>query len=288
MTAPHNPHRARLATRLRALRAAAGLSGNRLAHQLGWPQPRVSKLETGKQIPTEADLDAWVTATGAGNEQATELAGLLSAARIEYATWRGVQRTAGGLASRHAERAAWEAATTRIAEYQPAMIPGLVQTTAYARALLTSPLASAMDITEADADALVAERVKRQDILYQQGRTIEVILGEAALWNTPSTVDTQLGQLDRLISFAELPSLALGVVARNVPMPIAPLACFAVYDNEFVLVETLTGEQRLDDPDEVAVYIKAFDQLRDASANGPDAVALIRHIIDDLRGPDVS
>jgi transcriptional regulator with XRE-family HTH domain len=86
LTAPHNPHRARLAARLRALRAAAGLSGNRLAQQFGWPQPRVSKLETGKQIPTEDDLRVWVTATGAGKEQATELAELLSAARIEYAT----------------------------------------------------------------------------------------------------------------------------------------------------------------------------------------------------------
>ena len=170
MTAPRNPHRARLAARLRALRAAAGLSGNRLAQQLGWPQPRVSKLETGKQVPTEDDLKAWFTATGATEEQAAELAELLSAARIEYATWRGVQRTAGGLARRHAERGMWEAATTRIAEYQPAMVPGLVQTTAYARALLTSPLASTMNITEADTDALVAERVKRQDILYQPGR----------------------------------------------------------------------------------------------------------------------
>jgi hypothetical protein len=243
----------------------------------------VSKLETGKQIPTDDDLDAWVTATGARSEQAAELAGLLSAARIEYATWRGVQRTAGGLAGRHAERAAWEAATTRIAEYQPAMVPGLVQTAAYARALLTSPLASAMDITEAVADALVAERVKRQDILYQPGRAIEVVLGEAALWNTPSTVATLQGQLDRLISFAELPSLQFGVVPRTVPMPIAPLACFAVYDNEFVLVETLTGEQRLDDPDEVAVYIKAFGQLRDASVTGSDAVALIQHVINEIR-----
>jgi transcriptional regulator with XRE-family HTH domain len=283
LTAPRNPHRARLAARLRALRAAAGLSGSRLAEQLGWPQPRVSKLETGKQIPTENDLDAWLIATRAGEEQASELAGLLSAARIEYATWRGVQRTAGGLAGRHAERAAWEAATTRIAEYQPAMIPGLVQTAAYARALLTSPLAHAMDITEADADALVAERVKRQDILYQPGRTIEVILGEAALWNTPGTVAVLQGQLDRLISFAELPSLELGLVPRDVPMPIAPLGCFAVYDNEFVLVETLTGEQRLDDPDEVATYLKAFNQLRDACATGPDAIALIRHVIDELR-----
>jgi transcriptional regulator with XRE-family HTH domain len=280
VTAPGNPHRARLAARLRALRAATGLSGNRLAQQLGWPQPRVSKLETGKQIPTEDDLIAWLTATGAGPEQASELAELLSAARIEYTTWRGVQRSAGGLAGRHAERATWEAATTHIAEYQPAMIPGLVQTTTYARALLTSPLATAMNIT--DADALVAARVKRQDILYQPGRTIEIIVGEAALWNAPDTTDTLLGQLDRLISFAELPSLTLGVVPRTAPMPIPPLTCFGVYDHQFVLVETLTGEQRLDDPDEVAVYLTAFDQLRDAAATGPEALARIRQVITDL------
>jgi hypothetical protein len=242
-------------------------------------------METGRQIPTEDDLQAWVTATGSREEQAAELAALLSAARIEYATWRGVQRIAGGLAGRHAERASWEAATTRIAEYQPALIPGLVQTTPYARALLTSPLAAAMDITEADADALVAERVKRQDILYQPGRTIEVIVGEAALWSSPSTVGTLLGQLDRLISFAELPSLTFGVVPRDTPMPIAPLACFAVHDNESVLIETLTGEQRIDDPDEVAVYVTAFDHLRAAAATGPDAVAVIQHVRTELGPP---
>ncbi|MGH3916982.1 MAG: Scr1 family TA system antitoxin-like transcriptional regulator, partial [Pseudonocardiaceae bacterium] len=103
----------------------------------------------------------------------------------------------------------------------------------------------------------------------------------AALWNTPSRGDKLLGQLDRLISFAELPSLEFGVMPREVLMPIAPLACFAVYDDEFVLIETLTGEQRLDDPDEVAVYLKAFDQLRDTTT-GLELVALIRRIMADL------
>lgn len=163
------------------------------------------------------------------------------------------------------------------------MIPGLVQTAAYARDLLTSPLASAMDITEADADALVAERVKRQDILYQPGRTLQIVVGEVALWNTPSATDTLLNQLDRLISFAGLPSVEFGVVPHDAPMPIPPLACFSLYDNDFVLVETLTGEQRLDDPDEVAVYVKAFDLLRDAALTGPHAVALIQRVAADLR-----
>lgn len=273
-----------MAARLRALRAAVGLSGNQLAQQLGWPQPRISKLETGKQIPTEDDLDAWLAATGADDEQTRELADLLSAARIEYATYRGVQRTPGGLARRHAERGTWEAATTRIAEFQPAMLPGLVQTSAYARKLLTSPLASAMNITASDADALVAERIKRQDILYQPGRRLQIVVGEAALWNTPSTVETLINQLDRLISFAELPNLEFGVVPHSAPMPIAPLACFTVCDEDFVLVETLTGEQRLDDPEEVAVYVKAFELLREAALTGPDAVELIQRVAAQLRG----
>lgn len=283
MTAPRNPHRARLAARLRALRAAAGLSGNRLAQQLGWPQPRVSKLETGRQIPSEDDLKAWFAATGADDDQATELAALLSAARIEYATWRGVQRNAGGLAGRHAERGLWEAATTHIAEYQPAMLPGLVHTAAYARELLTAPLASAMNITEADTDALVAERVRRQEVLYQPGRNIQIVVGEAALRTTPGTVDTLVGQLDRLISFSELPVVEFGVVPDRMPMPIPPLSGFAVYDDDFVLQETITGEQRLDDPDEVSIYVQAFERLRRAAVTGRDAVSLIRHSMTTLR-----
>jgi hypothetical protein len=71
------------------------------------------------------------------------------------------------------------------------------------------------------------------------------------------------------------------------PMPIAPLGCFALYDNEFVLVETLTGEQRLDDQDEVMIYIGAFDQLHNAAATGSDAVGVIRHVIDELRAGSV-
>ena len=58
MAALQNPDRVRLATRLRELRAATGLSGNRFAQRIGWVQSRVSKLETGVQIPTEADIAA--------------------------------------------------------------------------------------------------------------------------------------------------------------------------------------------------------------------------------------
>ncbi|MGQ0773017.1 MAG: helix-turn-helix domain-containing protein [Pseudonocardiales bacterium] len=61
-----NPHRVRLAARLRELRTATGLSGNRFAAHIGWDQSRVSKLETGAQLPTDEDLRTWVAATSQG------------------------------------------------------------------------------------------------------------------------------------------------------------------------------------------------------------------------------
>ncbi|MGH3976816.1 MAG: helix-turn-helix domain-containing protein [Pseudonocardiaceae bacterium] len=83
-----SPRRARLAARLKAIRAGVAPSGSEFARFIGWPQPRVSKLETGKQLPTEADIRAWVAAAGASESVAAELLGLLAAARIEYVTHR--------------------------------------------------------------------------------------------------------------------------------------------------------------------------------------------------------
>ena len=117
-----NPQRARLAARLRQVRAAAFPSGNAFAGRVGWAQSRVSKLETGAQLPTEGDCEAWVRVSGAGPAVLSELLSLLGAARIEYVNARGVQR-GRGLAVRQAEQARLELETTRLCEYQPAMVP---------------------------------------------------------------------------------------------------------------------------------------------------------------------
>ena len=75
---------------------------------------------------------------------------------------------------------------------------------------------------------------------------------------------------------AGLESVELGVLPLRAPMPALPMAGFALHDDNFVLVETLTAEQRLDEPGEVAVYRQAFEQLLHAAATGDDAVALVR------------
>jgi transcriptional regulator with XRE-family HTH domain len=278
-----NPRRARLGTRLRELRAVRYRSASALGRDLGWQQSRVSKLERGAQLPTPEDLDAWATATGAGPAVRAELADLLTSARVEYSVWSDVYRT-GGIAGRQAELGRLEAQAAVIREYQPAMIPGLVQTPAYARELLSIPGGPVLTGSTPEAiEGLVAERIKRQELLYQPNRRVQIVLGQAALWTHFGSINTLLGQLDRLVTLAELDSVELGIVPVATPSPIMPLAGFSLHDNEVLYVETLTDEHRVEDPEQIAAHVRAFDLLRDVAATGQDAAALIQRVAAGLR-----
>ena len=65
-------------------------------------------------------------------------------------------------------------------------------------------------------------------------------------------------------------------------MPVMPLSNFYVHD-DVVYIETLTSEQQLAEPSEVAVYVKAFDLLRADAITGAQAVALIQRVAAELR-----
>jgi hypothetical protein len=164
------------------------------------------------------------------------------------------------------------------------MLPGLVQTAAYARELLAlhgGPMTAGA--SEDEIEALVSERIRRQEILYQPGKQIQLVIGETALHDPPGAIETLVGQLDRLVAMAGLASVDLAVLPVGTRMPVLPLSSFAAHDKQLVFVETMTGEQRLDQPDEVAVYVKAFELLRNAAATGPEAVALIQRVAAGLR-----
>ncbi len=109
------------------------------------------------------------------------------------------------------------------------------------------------------------------------------MIGETALHDPPGSIETLVAQLDRLVAVAGLANVDLGVFRIGTRMPVLPLSSFVAHDKRVVIVETMTGEQRLDEPDEVAVYLRAFGLLREAAATGPDAVALIQRVAAGLR-----
>jgi transcriptional regulator with XRE-family HTH domain len=276
-----------LAAQLRALREDAGLTGTSLAQQVGWGQSKVSKIETGRQLPTEDDIRQWARAVGAPAAKVEELLASLERAKVEFATWREQYRAAGSGADKQADIRALEARATRIGEFQPAFIPGLLQTAQYARELLLAwavdAAQGAFGINEAGVDRLVAARMQRQQLLYEPGKQVQLVILAAALYSRVCSAETLAGQLDRLIAVTSLPNVEFGIIPFTASLPVFPICSFMIFDTELVTVESLTGEQQVNEPDQIALYDRFFALLRDSAAHGQSAVALIHRALSELR-----
>lgn len=246
--------------------------------------PKVSRIETGRQLPSEDDLRVWARHTSASEEQTEALISMLSAARVDYTTTTTDLIRRGTLAVRQADIGAREAAATRIGEYQPAMLPGLVQIPAYSRALLELPgSARSQGVPNAELDRILTARAQRQELLREPGRRWQFVIGETALLSAPGGPQVQQAQLDHLAVVSDLPGVELGVTLLRA-MPVMPLSGFRLLDEEFVVVESLAGEQRLDDPEDIAPIIRAFEALRRAATSGDQTTALIQRVATELRG----
>ncbi|MGH3536852.1 MAG: helix-turn-helix domain-containing protein [Pseudonocardiaceae bacterium] len=279
--------RARLGERLRELRAARFRSGAAMARHLGWQQTRVSKLELGTQLPSDGDLDLWVEATGAAADVRAQLADLLAAARVEHRAW-GQDYAAGTIAASQAQIGELEAEAAVIREYQPSMIPSILQTVAYAREMLSVPGGPVLvGATPEAIAALIVARVKRQSLLYEPHRQVQVVLGQAALAVHFGEVGTLIGQLDRLVTLAGLPSVDLRILPSSVPSPILPLCGFSIHDHDTLWLETLTAETRHTDPGQIRAHLQAFELARESAVAGADAVSLIQRIASNVAGESV-
>ncbi|AUI59104.1 helix-turn-helix transcriptional regulator [Amycolatopsis sp. BJA-103] len=271
--------RARLAVKLREIRAATGMSGNQFAKVLRWPQSRVSKIETAAQFPTGEDILAWLAAADARGEEKA-VTELLKRARVESVSFRQEFRKSGGAGAVQRSVRELEHQADRVATFQPSMLPGLLQTPGFMRKLLALPSGPAQmgNASGDEIEQMVAARIERQALLYQSNRNLPLVIGEAALWVRVGDLETQLGQLDRLQSLAGLRTVDLRILPFAKATPIAPLHGFRIFDAESVVVETFTGEHLVLDPDEISLYEKLFRRLYDQAVSGAEAARLIQNV----------
>lgn len=279
---------------LRELRVSAFCSGSGFARALGWSQSRVSKIETGAKLPSRDEIEAWVTATSGDPALVDGLWEQREAARVERALSRayggepgpgGPAERAGdgsvggdglGRTSRYRARAEQDARAIEVWEYQPAMLPVLLQTRDYTCEILGAGTVSLADRQSDDLEELLAARRAYQEDLYRGDCELTLVLGEAALYAAPGSPATMTAQLQRLEVLLDLPTMSLGVVPFDTPMPAPPMTGFVVHDRARATIESVTRDQHIDDPDEVAVYRSLFEQLSTHAATGPDAKDLIR------------
>jgi transcriptional regulator with XRE-family HTH domain len=184
---------------LRRARVAAGFSSQEsLAARLGFDRTVVAKAETGERPPTAEVLAAWCAACRLDDELYTRLGTLARRADGPVPTWFEDWLRAEG-----------EAHTLRI--WQPLIIPGLLQTAEYARALF---LAAGAD--DAKADDLVALRLERQAILDRaEPAHVVAVLDESALRKLVGSPPIMYEQLTHLAGRAERPNISVEVVPAS-------------------------------------------------------------------------
>lgn len=266
-----------LAERLYRLRKEAKLTGDQLAGRLGWGKtgrPKISKIENGKQLPSAGDIEAWAAACG-HPEAARGLLDLRADVEAVHHSWRG--RLRGGHAAVQDDYDRRVRAATEIRNSVPTLIPGLLQTAGYARAIMTH-VAELWDT--ADIDAAVEARMRRQEVLYDQSKTFEFVITEAALRLLPCPLQVMAGQLDRLLSL-DLDNVTLGVIPMGVQLAVPSFTDFLLLDGR-ATVETHVSEDEVGEAESVA-YERIFGMLMAEAVTGDEARRLITAAAADLR-----
>jgi transcriptional regulator with XRE-family HTH domain len=270
-----------LAERLHRLRKEAGLTGDQLAGRLGWfggtGRTKVSKAENGRQLLAEDEVRAWARATG-HPEQAEDLIDLLANAKVVRTRWR--QQRLGGRHAAELQRH-WNhtaQAATRIRNAENVLIPGLLQTSEYARSVISQATALYGSV---DVDAAVSARMQRQWVLYDTSKTFEFVFTEAALYLLPCSRQVMLGQLDRLLSLG-MDNVTIGVIPFGTELPLVPYNSFLLEDDDLV-VETLAGKDEESAAESAELHRRIFDMLMAEAFTGDNARRLITTAADRLR-----
>ncbi|WP_235204345.1 helix-turn-helix domain-containing protein [Nocardia otitidiscaviarum] len=259
-----------LGQRLREIRRSAGITGRELARREGWHESKVSKIEYGKTAPAESDLRAYCTHTGA-EDQLPDLIATLRNLDAAYIEWRRV--LAAGTRHRQHQSIRIESKAKQIRNWQPQVIPGLLQTADYAEAILRYGVE--LFRVPDDVAAGVSTRMERQRILYRRGRRFHFLIAEQALYTTVGDDDVMQGQLDRLFSIIGIHRVTVGIVPADAEAK-AAVENFVMFDNRVVKVEGATAELTITQPREIAIYGRLFDILATQSVTGDRARRLIR------------
>ncbi|MFF7736160.1 Scr1 family TA system antitoxin-like transcriptional regulator [Streptomyces sp. NPDC007984] len=281
MSTDYQRARSELGRKLRELRVDAPdgrLTGTELAERLGWPQSKVSKLENGRQTPTDDDLRAWLEAVGQP-ALFPELRARLKGFESHIRSWR--RQLAGG------HGPVQETWNTLVSEARTmhmlsnAAVSGMLQTADYARYVFEGH--SALQNAPRDTEAAVRARMKRQEWLYRPGRRLNLLMHESVLWARVCPAEVLVSQLDRLLGVVGMDTVRMGILPLDAALPLALGNSFCTLDERLVVVEDWHAELWLDDPETIALYRRVWDTFAEAAVFGADAQQVIARVRRSIR-----
>jgi transcriptional regulator with XRE-family HTH domain len=233
-------------------------------------QSKISRIETGRAVPTVFDVQAILRALDVPAQRADELMALARLANTEFRDFRSERRS--GLHHLQSELETLERDACEIRFFLPTMLTGLLQTAEYARATDLGQHPKAL-----------ARRLERQRVLFDESKRFTFLLTEAALrWPLLSHVGMAL-QLDRLASVNRLPTVRIGVTPFREPLPVSPLNPFTVYDDKLATAETIGGLVIMRNPKDVEIHLAEFHSFEPHSLWGGDATEFLSRLAEEFR-----
>ncbi|MFI5940449.1 helix-turn-helix domain-containing protein [Streptomyces uncialis] len=269
-------NRSELGVALRVLRNASGKAGKAVARGAVMSQSKLSKIETGKLSPSADDVDRILTAIGVSDDVKAEYMNAARAVATEATAWRLIQRA--GLHKAQRQLQAVEARMSLLRLFQPALVPGLLQTPEYMRAVLSRH----EDLSGETVRRTVAARLERQEVLYDETKTFRFVITEPVLrWLIVPPV-ALAGQLDRLASLSRLPNVDVRVVPLAGRKHDFPNHAFVIRDDRAVTVETVHAEVVVTEPRDVALYVAKFSGFARHAMGGDESTRLLESVRDEL------
>ncbi|MFI6152314.1 helix-turn-helix domain-containing protein [Kitasatospora sp. NPDC051170] len=268
----------RLGSELRRLREAAGKSTEDAAKVLACSRAKISRIETGASGVRRLDLGILLDLYGVAANERTGLEELSRESK-KRGWWHDYGDT---IPSAYVDVLGLEDDARYIRMWQTMVVPGLLQTESYARALLEANPAA---VRPERIDQLVKIRMERKEVLAKPDPArFWAILWEPALRCPVGGATVHREQLVHLTEMAQLPNVTLQVVPLGVGATAGACGAFVMYGFSdsptpgAVFLETLTSSHYLEEQGELDGYGLVFEYLRSAALNPKESLDMIAAI----------
>jgi transcriptional regulator with XRE-family HTH domain len=278
--------RRRLAAELRRLRERAGLTGDEAAATLNWSGSKISRIELNRIGVKRDDLDKLLDLYKVESPYREELQALAS----ESSKTGRLRAVVAGLPTDYAEYVSAEDEARSIWNWEPLIVPGLLQTEDYTRAVMAG-YQSMFRIPPGDAERRIVLRRMRQQLLTREPPLqLSFVIDESVLRRRFGSNSAMHGQLLRVTEVSEMPNVDIRILPLGGEHPTTP-AAFSymqfpqVHDvplRDIVSIEHLTGSYELEDEEQTFRYRVTFEGLLEKSLDPSESRDLIIQTADEL------
>jgi transcriptional regulator with XRE-family HTH domain len=272
--------RRRLGIELRQLRESAEYTIEQVAARLEVSDSKISRIENGQVGATPRDVRDMAALYGVTGQRMENLMQLARETR-EKPWWHEYSDL-------RLDYAAYEAEASSILIYSPTILPGLLQTADYARAILR---AIRFDLPREKIERLVEFRMRRQGLLTDPNPpSLWAVIDEAVLCRMIGGPRVMHQQLKSLIETASLPNVTLQVLPfsggahAGLDGPFYIIRFPEPTDRDMIYFEHTGREHYLDDPETIKLHLSLFDHIRAAALKPDDSIKRLIDRVDQLNG----